>query len=258
MENEQIKAKTSKGLIALIVILIIMVLGLSSYIIYDKMLVKNGNLENNNEENLNIGESNENVKTLSGNIYYFDKSKEHYINFISDTEYEYYSYGTSIKGTYGYSDNKVVLNENNETVILDDDLSYIYIYDTDEGCYKIYFNGNIIDEELKKIENAAAIARLNYWNSNNETKMTKVEAGVSACYSYDTSSGDIVCGANFKQYFDNYNQDTCINDDSSDFYTSKISSGGCESSYSTNWYFAGLHRNSNGYTGVEDSGASAL
>ena len=82
MENENVivKTKTSKGVIVILTILIIMVLGLASYIIYDKF-ISNTNSNTNTETTEKVENNNINNNDTSSNI---NLSEEDITKFLTD------------------------------------------------------------------------------------------------------------------------------------------------------------------------------
>ena len=141
--NEKVvKTKTSKGVIALLVILILIVIGLSSYIVYDKFISKDNikeEIKNTKNEEKNESESDENESnSLKGKKFVLStegNKKDFYFNFISDTEYECLisdidgkannDYKYNSKGTYTYDGKNITLSDSKIDVILKDSMLYV-------------------------------------------------------------------------------------------------------------------------------------
>lgn len=270
--NEKVvKTKTSKGVIALLVILILIVIGLSSYIVYDKFTSKDNvkeEIKNTKNEEKNESESNENESnSLKGKKFVLStegNKKNFYFNFISDTEYECLisdidgkannDYKYNSKGTYTYDGKNITLSDSKIDVILKNSMLYVnfdnYKFASEtENCYDVYFDVNKINEEFKKIGDIAAKERIENWNSNHSIKINKTEGKVDSCYRYENDADNyMACSINVHQYFNDYDQYACINDSTSIYQESVISSGKCESDHSVYWSFRGVYRNENGYT----------
>ena len=90
--------KNNKGLIALVVVLIIMVLGLGGYIVYDKVLVDNTVENSNNLDNANNinNDSGTNLYSLSDLVgtYKFEATNEEPCGEIASYELRLYSNST--------------------------------------------------------------------------------------------------------------------------------------------------------------------
>lgn len=118
-ENVIVKTKTNKGIIILLVILILMVIGLSAYVVYDKVISKdetNENVENKNEEE-KIEEEEELPEKSSEHTYLDMNKKNIMLNNKNHTLITYYYKETlnddiTIYGIYEevYFDGKKVIN----------------------------------------------------------------------------------------------------------------------------------------------------
>lgn len=258
--DENISKKTNKGVIVALILLIIMVVGLSGYIVYDKVVNrKDIKDEINDKTKEKVNETNDEIKLLKDNVYYlYLDDDKYYLKFLNDTEYEcnikdansedYYS-----KGTYEFDGKNIKLSDEKINLTLNDYMIYVNFNDNDdidlsyEHIEYIYFNKNVIKKEFENIGVAAAEKRKNEWNNTHSEKIINSEGSVEWCYKYEDDD-KIACSIDIKQYFEKYNKNQCDNDPTSPYQESVISSGKCMDKYSTYWSFSNVEKSENGYT----------
>lgn len=250
-EKVIVKGKSNKGIIILLVILILMVMGLSIFVVCDKIISKNDIVE---EE-----KNNEILLSLKDNTYdlSLDASNGYYFKFINDTEYECLIPSNvddvyASKGTYKYDGKNIKLSDKRISVILYGSMLYVNIdnYSIEEDgsmYYDIYFNRKIMKDEFSKIGMAAANTRIEEWNKNHSVKMIRTEGNVERCYKNGNDSKEFACSITIKQFFEEYDKYTCENDPYSAYQESVISSGECKDGYSTFWSFSSVDKNEDGY-----------
>ncbi len=265
-----VKTKTNKVVIILIVILSLMVIGLSIVIVYNNFINKNGideeskkeEITETNKESSNIEEAEE-IKSLKDNIYYLSSDNDnYYFEFINDNEYKCLikNYDLNIQdatdyssnGTYEFDGNNIKLSDEKIKLILDEDKLYVNInnYTTYENLplyYDVYFNKDVIEEEFKQIGEAAQETRQTEWNNTHSEKIIRAKGNVNWCYKYENDEGKISCSITINQYFENYDQNECINNPMSVYQESVISSGECKEDYSTYWSFSYAVKEEDGY-----------
>lgn len=261
-EKSDVKKKTSKRTIILLVILILIIIGLSVFIVYDKLINTSDNKrEVNKIKETETNKSNETdgkIESLKENIYYlYIDDDKYYFKFLNETEYECNVYDADnydyhSKGTYEFDGKNIKISDDKIKLTFNDYMIYVNFNDNDgidlssEHIEYIYFNENVIKEEFKNIGVAAAEKRKNEWNNTHSEKIVNSEGSVEWCYKYDDDD-KIACSINIKQYFEKYNKNECENNPTSPYQESVISSGECMDEYSTYWSFSNVEKDKNGY-----------
>ena len=263
MENNEqvVKQKSNKGLIVLIVILILMVLGLSGYLVYNKFIAKDTEPKTVDKSDNSLDNETKEDKTIE----YASIDGKEYLKLKEDNTYELkYNMSGTLKeksGIYKTSNNGYLLDEKYNAIVTNDIIEIEDILSEESlKSNLILFNKKSIESIKETINNSVTNeikVREQLWKKNNPqvAEVQKVEVNTSQCMRYAFDGGqinkdNIVCSISYNSYLKDYDYETCKNELSNSdkemkFALYAISSGQCEKEYVNNWSFFSLDLNNN-------------
>ena len=263
MENNEVivKQKSSKGLVVFVVILILLVLGLAGYIVYDKCIAKDSKPKTVDKKDNTVENKNQEDKIIE----YVSVDEKEYLKLNENNTYDLkYRIGADSKeksGNYKTTDNGYLLDEKYNAIVTNDIIEIEDILSEDfMKSNLILFNKKSITAIKETINSSVTNEvkeREQIWKKDNPqvAEVQKVDSNVLQCMRYalngeQINKDNIVCSISYNVYLKDYDYNACKKEISSsnqkmNFAQYAISSGDCEKDYVRNSSFFSLDQNNN-------------